>query len=347
MNSTNLREQVEEMINSQFITGSVDSIVLSLKKLKYLKQFNVVSDNFYTQQGTIVAEALEELYSVDIAQLDLSDNVKKQALKEDTSWDDKVYQSKTTLQQALEIITQIVNNAYMNNESINIRCISTQELLRARLRSYNGEPYALDIVDCMENQYSITDMQIIQEIIKGRKVMFDTTYGFITITAHEIIDYGSLLFDLTHSLKTSFKKYVNFLSYSDLLNAGCDASYDDVDIYSIVQTTEWLRETVINNQGKRSNLAIYIETTSEDATETNSHVVVIGQTISNIELYIDSNVITLDKFSSGLLQRANVHTVSGVHGELVIPYSLDDTELEINSCISFPYDCITLTLQTN
>lgn len=341
-----LRTMVEDMINSPFISGSVSSITTSIKKLKYLQQFNVISDNYFAQQCSIISDALEELYNVNVETLNLQDNTKVQSLADDKSWDDNIYRVKTTLQQALEEILQVVNAAYMNNEEVSIRCINTQELIRARLRSYNGKPYALDIVDCKDNLYTITDTQIIQEIVKGRKVMFDNTYGFVTILAPELIDYGTLLYDLAHNSKSSYKKYVNFITYSDLLNMSYDASYDNVDIYTVEETTEWLRTTGIESLSTHNNLAVYIETQAADVEEKQSRIIVIGRAISNIELYVTKTQIVLDKFSNNLLQKVFVHTVNGVNGEVLIPHSLDDDELEVGSCLTLPYDSITVTLQT-
>ena len=341
-----LRTMVEDMISSPFISGSVKSITNSIKKLKYLQQFNIISDNYFARQCDIISDTLEELYNVSVDSLDLQDNVKYQQLIDDNSWDDRIYRVKTTLQQALEEILQVVNTAYMNNETVSIRCINTQELIRARLRSYNGEPYALDIVDCDSNLYTIVDTHIIQEIVKGRKVMFDNTYGFVTITAPELIDYGTLLYNLAHNIKSSYKKYINFITYSDLLNMSYDASYDNVDIYTVEETTEWLRITGIENLSLHNNLAVYIETKSDDTTESKSRIIVIGRAISNIELYVTQTQIVLDKFSNNLLQKVFVHTVNGVDGEVLLPHSLDDEELEIGSCLTLPYDSIKVTLQT-
>lgn len=330
-----LKRLIQDMISSVFVQGTAQSCVNNLKKLILLKKFAIISNKYYEYQMEFVENALEELYNCSINRQTVELGIKYELKSDD--WTDSLVVHKGTNLQTINQLNEIVNDAYIANKQVKLFGIHTNEMIHARVRSYNGEAFAIDILDNENNMYTISNSALISEIMRGRKFTFDTTYGFISIDCESITDIADVLFALLQNNTHKLRYKVNFMAYSDIINMNKDVSYETVDIYNITSVTEWLRRDNLDLLGPNGVL-LFMEVIEND-TE-NISILVINRNTSEIELIVDDVKVQLDKFSSNTVQRLTVHTDENVVGELVVPYEIGDSLVDIGTYLSYPFDII-------
>lgn len=336
MNDMDLMKRlVRDISQSPFIGGPVAQSEDSIKKLILLKQFGIISESYYQQQHEMVCDALSELYNSD-KEVQL-DNDKFRIEKKSEDWQDAIFVSKGTSHNIINEMNSIVNDAYSDNKAIKIRGMHTDELLQARIRSYNGDAYALDLLDVEGNQYAVTNTNIISEITQGRKFTFDTTYGFITCCCASSTEFGEILLNLLRGQKYKGLSKLRFMAYSDVLNLQSEVSMNSVDIYNINEVTEWLRKDNLDMYGP-DGVIIYIEV--EEQEESKIYMLLINRNTSEIEMTVDKSKIELDRYSDGIVQCIDMHTDEGAVGKLIIPYELGNEQVEVGTYLILPFDII-------
>lgn len=330
-----LKRLIQDMTESLFVQGTAQNCINSLKKLILLKKFAIISEEYYDYHTDCVENALEELYNCNIDRNSVELGINFEPKSED--WMDSLTVRKDTNLATINSITEIVNDAYISNKAVKLFGIHTNEMIHARVRSYNGDAFAIDLLDNEENMYTISDSALVNEIIRGRKFTFDTTYGFISVECDTPIELGDILFALLQNKVHKLRYRLNFMSYSDIINMNKDISYETVDIYNITGITEWLRRDNLDLLGP-NNVVVFMEVMNNDVSDIS--LLVVNRNTSKIELVVDDVKIQLDKFSSNTVQRLIVHTDENITGELVIPYEIGDTIVSEGAYLSYPFDII-------
>lgn len=330
-----LKRLIQDMTNSVFVQGTAQSCVNNLKKLILLKRFSIISSKYYEYQTEFVESALEELYNCTINRHTVELNIKYEPKSED--WTDSLVVHKGTNLQTINQLNEIVNDAYISNRTVKLFGIHTNEMIHARVRSYNGEAFAIDVLDNENNMYTISNSNLVNEIMRGRKFTFDTTYGFISVDCDNIVDIADVLFALLQNKTHKLRYKVSFMAYSDIINMNKDISYETVDIYSVTSITEWLRRDNLDLLGPNGVL-LFMEVIENDTSSIS--ILIVNRNTSEIELIVDSVKVQLDKFSSNTIQRLTVHTDENVMGELIIPYEIGDALVAENTYLSYPFDII-------
>lgn len=330
-----LKRLIQDMASSPFVQGTAQSCVDNLKKLILLKKFAVISDLYYDAQLSFVENALLELYNCELDRNTVELNIDTESKSAD--WLDSLTVYKGTNLAIIKNITNLVNNAYITNKSVKLFGIHVNETIHARVRSYNGEAFAIDLLDSEDNMYTITNPGLVSEIMRGRRFTFDTTYGLISIDCESIVDIANVLFAILQNKTHKLRYKVNFMAYSDIINMNKDISYDSIDIYNITGITEWLRHDNLDLQGP-NGVVLFLEITA--GTNTELSLLIVNRNTSEIELIVDDVKVQLDKYSSNLVQRLFVHTDENINGEIIVPYEIGEELIENGKYISFPFDII-------
>lgn len=332
---TLLKRLVEDMLSSKFVYGSIESCIDSLKKLELLLRFGVISENYYEYHNDIIKAALEELYNLQTDASSLSLNIHSEAKSDD--WQDSVTVSKGTNLEIIDKLTTIVNEAYMSNKSVRLFNINTNEMIHARIRSFNGVAFAIDLLDTENNMYVVSDYELVAEIVRGRKFTFDITYGFITIDSSDTFDIANIIFTLLSNNNHNILHKLNFMAYSDIANMNKSLSYDEVDIYSVTDITEYLHsDKLISNI--YDEVLLFIEVVGTDSQDTS--VLLLNRNTCNLEFVVDSSIVQLDKYSSNTVQRVFVRTSENIKGELIVPYEIGSDTIQTGTYLSYPFDII-------
>ena len=323
------------MTNSPFVQGTAQSCIDNLRKLILLKQFSIISSDYYDYQSEYVENALEELYNCDLSRDTVDLGIKYEEKSAD--WMDSLVVQKGTNLQTINNITKIVNDAYISNKVVKLFGIHTSEMIHARVRSYNGEAFAIDVLDSNNKMYTISNNSLVSEIMRGRKFTFDTTYGLLSIDCDSIVDLADVLFAMLQNKPHKLRYKISFLAYSDIINMNKDVSYETVDIYNITGITEWLRQDNLDLQGP-SGVIIFMEVMHDDISDIS--LLIVNRNTSEIEFVVDKAQVQLDKFSSNTVQRLSVRTDENIIGELILPYEIGDELVQEGTYLSYPFDII-------
>lgn len=330
-----LKRLIQDMANSPFVQGTAQSCINNLKKLILLKRFGIISRDYYDFQTENVESALEELYNCELNRTTVDLNIKHEEKSED--WTDSLVVRKGTNLETINNITEIVNDAYISNKQVRLFGIHTNEMIHARVRSYNGEAFAIDLLDTENNMYTISNAGLVSEIMRGRRFTFDTTYGFISLDCDNVVDLGDVLFTVLHNQPHKLRYRINFMAYSDIINMNKDVSYETVDIYNVTGITEWLRRDNLDLLGP-NGVVVFMEVIDGESKDIS--ILVVNRNTSEIELVVDETRLLLDKFSSKTVQRLKVHTDENITGELIVPYEIGDELVKEGTYLSYPFDII-------
>ena len=318
-----LRCYVSSLTESPYIYGTAEDCIKNIAKLKLLKNFGIISDDYYNLHTISVLDALEELYNItdfeQVAKHSLQ-YIKVEEQSED--WQDSltVYKDRSDIN--IEKISDIINTAYISNKTIKLFNVHAQELLHARIRSFNGDAYAIDLLDTDNKMYTLTDTTLVSSIVRGRKFMFETTYGFISCEYKELIEFSDILFNMLQNKKFDTKNRLSFLAYSDIFNMPRTVDYDTIDIYALSDATEELKNL------QAMNVVTCIEIT-DDLSDKELYLFISSKYKSNINFYVDKIDIQLDKYSENLVRQITVRNNDGQLGKLVLPYEIGDDPYEI------------------
>lgn len=330
-----LRRLIKSMSDSPFVQGTAKNCADSLLKLLLLKRFGIISDDYYDYQIEAVNIALEELYNCKISNNNLENaNLKIEVA---TDWQDSLSVSKDMSHIMIENISKVVKDAYVENKTVKLFGIHTNELLHARVRSYNGEAYAIDLLDTENNLYTISDSVIVNEIVQKRKFTFDNTYGFISSTCDSPVELSDVLLAVLQNKKHRAIYKLRFMAYNDIFSMSREIAYDNVDIYNIKDITEWLRKDSLS-LNSLSNIVVYMEVVNGE--ETQAHLLIINRNTSKIGLTVKNVVIQLDKFSERIIQRLKICNNDNIAGELILPYEDENSLVAEETYLFLSFDII-------
>lgn len=330
-----LKRLIQDMTNSPFVQGTAQNCIDNLRKLILLKRFAIISNEYYNYQTEYVENALDELYNChenrDTVELGI------RCEERSTDWADSLTVRKDTSLATINNISKIVNDAYIENKTVKLFGIHTNEMIHARVRSYNGEAFAVDLLDSCNSVYTISNNCLVSEIMRGRKFTFDTTYGLLSIDCDSTVDLADVLFNALQNKPHKLRYKLNFLAYSDIINMNKDVSYETVDIYNITDITEWLRQANLGLQGP-NGVIIFIEVIQGDTSDIS--LLIVNRNTSEIEFIVDSTKVQLDKLTANTVQRLSVHTDENISGEIVLPYEIGDELVPEGTYLSYPFDII-------
>lgn len=328
-----IKRHVEDEANSPFIYGSLENAEQNLKKLILLQRFRMISPQYFAEQVAQVEDFVEELFNKSITAEAVNNTIKS---KEVTDWLDSVTLSIDALQPNIENLTTLVNDAYVNDYSVKISCIRTNNLIRARVKSYNGEAFAVDILDVIGNCYTIDDIDIVNALTHKRKYTFDITYGLIECKSRDILDLGNTLLAFATNTSYNFSD-ISFIAYSDFTNMNSEVTFDAVDSYTLDSVNDWLLADRLNKTDKNT-ITIYVEIQKKDEVET--QLFITNKNVIQFKFIVDTSTVELDKYSDELIQRLNIHTDDGDFGEIYFNYEIGTAQFQSGDELNLPFDII-------